>query len=44
MPKSLTIKEEKHQADERYLQANRPQGELESVGLESLINVNDVKK
>jgi hypothetical protein len=30
--------------DEKYLQDNKPQGELEILGLESLIEVNDVVK
>lgn len=34
--------DEKYKADEKYLQENRAQGELEILGLESLINVNDV--
>ena len=32
------------QNDEKYLEENRPQGELEILALESLIDLNDVKK
>jgi hypothetical protein len=32
------------QTDEKYLEENRPQGELEILALESLIDLNDVKK
>ena len=32
------------QSDEKYLEENRPQGELEILALESLIDLNDVKK
>ena len=34
----------KEKQDEKYLQENRAQGELEILNLESLINVNDVRK
>ncbi len=34
----------KENKDEKYLQENRAQGELEILNLESLINLNDVRK
>ncbi len=41
---SPSKREKKLRADEKYLEEYKAQGELESVGLESLINLNDVKK